>query len=66
MVSTKIFSIFLISTLSACSSTGENLKLAERTPEERCMELEHKWDVAQQELTYAEGRVDGSWLYSIF
>jgi len=64
MHSQKIFSIFLISTLAACASGGEK-KLSMKTPEQRCTELEQKWDVAQQELTIAEGREDGSWLYHV-
>lgn len=63
MKSKKIVSLFLISTLAACASGSGGDGPSKRSPEERCMELEHKWDVAQQELTAAEKRADSSWLY---
>ena len=61
----KILSVLLISTVAACSGAAEKTELTQRSPEERCLELENRWDVAQQSLVKAEGRYESSWLYHV-
>lgn len=65
MVDKKMLSVLLVSTLAACSGGGDKAELVSRTPEQRCLELEHRWDTAQQSLVKAESRNEGSWLYSV-
>lgn len=65
MDSKKIFSMFLVSTLVACAGGSGKEGLSERSLEQRCLELEHKWDIAQQDLAYAEERANSSWLYQM-